>query len=410
MCRLMKPSQSYSKQRRELLRYSLFSPLAAIATTAIPGCSNGGANPPSDILRPPDTRSFGPLLQPDSNGVRLPAGYTSRIVARTRREPKPGCGYAWHDSPDGGATFATADGGWVYVSNSEVSDGLGGAGALMFDKDGELLTAYSILSGTTRNCAGGTTPWGTWLSCEEFLGGRVWECDPFGVGVPLERPALGTMRHEAAAVDPATGTVYMTEDLPDGRFYRFTPADPGATSTSILEMGRLQVAEILGTTEGEVRWHDIPDPGAESIPLRYQVPVSTAFDGGEGAWYDSSRIYFTTKGDNRVWQLDLFLNAVSIIYDASDHAVPVLRGVDNITISPRGDILVAEDGDDMQIVALTVNGGVEPLVQLVGHDQSEITGPAFDPSATRLYFSSQRGMTGMGSDGFTFEVSGPFPV
>jgi hypothetical protein len=131
----MKPSQSYSKQRRELLRYSLFSPLTAIATTAIPGCSNGGANPPSDILRPPDTRSFGPLLQPDSNGVRLPAGYTSRIVARTRREPKPGCGYAWHDSPDGGATFATADGGWVYVSNSEVSDGLGGAGALMFDKD-----------------------------------------------------------------------------------------------------------------------------------------------------------------------------------------------------------------------------------------------------------------------------------
>ena len=111
-----------------------------------------------------------------------------------------------------------------------------------------------------------------------------------------------------------------------------------------------------------------------------------------------------------MWQLDLFLNTLSVIYDASDYAAPVLRGVDNITVSPRGDILVAEDGDDMQIVALTVQGTVEPLVQLVGHDQSEITGPAFDPSGTRLYFSSQDGMSGMGSDGFTFEVSGPFPV
>jgi len=220
---------------------------------------------------------------------------------------------------------------------------------------------------------------------------------------------LGTMRHEAAVVDPATSIVYMTEDLPDGRLYRFIPANPGVESTSILGMGRLEVAEILGTTEGEVRWHDIPDPFAESVPVRYQVPASTPFDGGEGVWYDSDRVYFTTKGDNRVWQLDLFLNTVSVIYDASDYATPVLRGVDNITVSPRGDILVAEDGDDMQIVALTVHGGVEPLVQLVGHDQSEITGPAFDPSATRLYFSSQRGMTGMGSDGFTFEVSGPFP-
>jgi secreted PhoX family phosphatase len=396
-------------RRRELLRYSLFSPLAAVAINSIHGCSRGGTNTPPGVEPPPQTLSFGPLQEPDSNGVRLPAGYSSRIVARTRQEPKPGCGYPWHDSPDGGATYASADGGWVYVSNSEVNNGLGGAGALRFDQDGELLTAYSILSSTTRNCAGGTTPWGTWLSCEEHLQGRVWECDPFGTDAPLERPALGTMRHEAAVVDPATSTVYMTEDLPDGRLYRFIPADPGAISSSILAMGRLEVAEVLGATEGEVRWHEIPDPDAGSAPLRYQVPVSTPFDGGEGAWYDSDRVYFTTKGDNRVWQIDLFLNIVSVIYDASDYAAPVLRGVDNITVSPRGDILVAEDGDDMQIVALTVHGSVEPLIQLVGHDQSEITGPAFDPSATRLYFSSQRGMSGLGSDGFTFEVSGPFP-
>jgi secreted PhoX family phosphatase len=401
--------QRPSKRRRELLRYSLFSPLAAIAGTSLYGCSSGGANAPSGADRPPETQSFGPLQQPDANGVRLPVGFSSRIVARSRQEPVPGSGYPWHDSPDGGATYATADGGWIYVSNSEVANGLGGAGVLRFDTAGEPLTAYSILSGTTLNCAGGTTPWGTWLSCEEHLQGRVWECDPFGIDAPIERAALGTMRHEAAVVDPATGAVYMTEDLTDGRLYRFMPADSGVMSASILAMGQLEVAEVLGAAEGEVRWHAIPDPDAASVPLRYQVSVSTPFDGGEGLWYDADRVYFTTKGDNRVWQLDLFLNTVSVIYDASDYAAPVLRGVDNITVSPRGDILVAEDRDDMQIVALTVHGSVEPLVQLVGHDQSEITGPAFDPSATRLYFSSQRGMSGMGSDGFTFEVSGPFP-
>ena len=89
---------------------------------------------------------------------------------------------------------------------------------------------------------------------------------------------------------------------------------------------------------------------------------------------------------------------------------PILKGIDNLTVSPRGDILVAEDGDDMQLVALTPNGDVEPVLQVIGHDNSEITGPAFDPSGTRLYFSSQRGTTGLGQDGVTFEVQGPFPT
>ena len=91
-------------------------------------------------------------------------------------------------------------------------------------------------------------------------------------------------------------------------------------------------------------------------------------------------------------------------------AQPVLRGVDNITVSPRGDVLVAEDGDDMQLVAITTTGDIEPVLQIVGHDRSEITGPAFDPSGTRLYFSSQRGSTNTDDDGVTYELSGPFPT
>jgi secreted PhoX family phosphatase len=88
-------------------------------------------------------------------------------------------------------------------------------------------------------------------------------------------------------------------------------------------------------------------------------------------------------------------------------AEPVLSGVDNVTVSGPGTVYVAEDGGDMQLVAITADR-VFPVLQVVGHEQSEITGPAFDPSGTRLYFSSQRGASGSVYSGVTYEVSGPF--
>jgi secreted PhoX family phosphatase len=115
-----------------------------------------------------------------------------------------------------------------------------------------------------------------------------------------------------------------------------------------------------------------------------------------------------TTGDNRVWAYDARNDEITVIYDDDFFQDPILMKVDNLTVSPRGDIFVAEDGDNMQLVALTANGDVKPFLQVVGHDKSEITGPAFDPSGTRLYFSSQRGATGLGRDGVTFEVQGPF--
>ena len=142
------------------------------------------------------------LLPPDANGVRLLPGFTSRVVARSGEPPTPGGAYPWHPSPDGGAVFKVADRGWVYVSNSEIPNGGGGVGALRFDADGAVVEAYPILRDTTLNCAGGATPWNTWLSCEEFPLGRVWECDPFGKQPAVARPALGVFAHEAAAVDP----------------------------------------------------------------------------------------------------------------------------------------------------------------------------------------------------------------
>jgi hypothetical protein len=158
-----------------------------------------------------------------------------------------------------------------------------------------------------------------------------------------------------------------------------------------------------------VRWVDVPDPLAEGpTPTRLQVAEATVFRGGEGIWWHAGFVYLATKGDDRVWAFDTRSGRIVVIYHRADHDPddPPLRGVDNLTVTCCGDVLVAEDGGDMRIVAILPSGELKPLVQLVGQDGSEITGPAFDPSGTRLYFSSQRaeGLT----RGITYEITGPF--
>ncbi|MBB5017753.1 secreted PhoX family phosphatase [Chitinivorax tropicus] len=393
--------------RRQWLRTSLLASgllalggKAALANNlfAVP------ANPRGDEGLKPimATGRLGPLQPPNSDGIRLPAGFTSRVVARSGSRVA-GSGYIWHLEPDGGATFATHDGGWIYVSNAEVKDNKGGVGAIRFDRRGNIISAYSICTNTTRNCAGGPTPWGTWLTCEETDRGRVIECDPYGTRAPIVRNALGWFDHEAVAVDTRTGYLYLTEDKTDGRLYRFRPATPGN-----LTNGTLEVAKRIGNAAPyQLEWLPVPqpNPGGNDIRTRRQVPASSAFNGGEGIWFHNGVIYFTTKGDNRVWALTTGSNKLDIIYDEATAPNPILTGVDNVVVSRRGDVLVAEDGGDMQIVVIAPDRRVAPLLQVVNQDSSEITGPAFSPDGTRLYFSSQEATP---AGGITYEISGPF--
>ena len=374
---------------------------------------------------------YGPLRQPDTNGLRLPEGFTSRVVAQSG-QPVPGTAYPWHIFPDGGATYETKDGGWILVSNSESptpvdlpippvgEPGDGGASAIRFDADGSIADAYRILSDTSSNCAGGPTPWGTWLSCEEIEDGLVWECDPAGKREAVSHPALGVFKHEAACIDSRTGFAYLSEDEGDSGFYRFRPKRP-----EDLSEGRLEIARV--GERGKVEWAPVPDPTSVAGPLRMQVEGATEFKRGEGIWFDSGTVYLTTTSDSRIWAYNTRSERIRVLYDPEKIKNPPLTDVDNITVAKRsGDIYVCEDNGgedafDIGIVTPQVdrtNGGrprapkVARFAKMTGPQHgdpsteavSEVAGVCFNPAGDRLYFSSQRGFV----TGITYEVSGPF--
>ncbi|EPX60316.1 hypothetical protein D187_001803 [Cystobacter fuscus DSM 2262] len=380
-----------SVNRRHFLRWSMFGGGALALGPAF--WRRAYASPAE-----PGPSPYGPLSDtPDGNGLLLPAGFSSRLIARTG-DPVPGTSYPWHLNPDGGACFATPEGGWVYTSNSEFIPG--GASAIRFNGNGDIVDAYRILSNTLANCSGGPTPWGTWLSCEEFEGGRVFECDPLQPSQGVSRPALGTFTHEAVAVDPDGHRLYLTEDRTNGRFYRFTPSSWPSLSGGILEAARFRSNPLTG---GPVSWVRV----SALLPAALQPTafLTTAFNGGEGCWYDSGTVYFTTKGDNRVWAYTVANSRLEVLYDDDLYPDSPLSGVDNVVVSRSGDLYVVEDGGDLQLGLITPERVVSLFLQVLGQGGSELTGPAFSPDGQRLYFSSQRGNNGLG---LTYEVTGPF--
>ena len=263
----------------------------------------------------------------------------------------------------------------------------GGTTTLTFDLEaGRWLNSRVSLAGTYKNCSGGPTPWGSWLTCEETLAdpsshavarrhGYVFEVPADGIGDPKPLTALGRFKHEAAAVDPATGIVYLTEDERRAGLYRFVPERAGAGAASLRGPGRLQMLAIEGRSNYTGRWRvggtlptawvDIDDPravGGASVFEQGSRRGGMRFKRLEGCWLDDGRLYFvsTTGGaadKGQIWELAVATDRLTLLYESPGRET--LDMPDNLVSMPGGGLLLCEDGGSpTRLRLLTATGEV----------------------------------------------------
>jgi secreted PhoX family phosphatase len=218
---------------------------------------------------------------------------------------------------------------------------------------------------------------------------------------------MGAFKHEAAAVDPLGKHVYMTEDLIDGGFYRFAPDRWPDLSSGVLEIARI-------ARDGTVRWLKVPDPSAGHTATRDQLSESSVLKRAEGIWNDQGTVYIATTADHRVHAYDIRRQRIKVIYDGLASASAPLLRVDAVTANRAGEVFVCEDiaTTDKDIGMIDRRRRVSRFLTATGprHAGSEMTGVTFDPSGSRMYFSSQRalGSSGEPGPGEIYEVAGPF--
>lgn len=419
-----------------------FDLLATRTATAAPG-SGAGYGP----LHPTRDLTTGlELLKLPRGFEYMTFGWTGDFMSDGLRTPS---------NHDGMAAFRAADGVHL-VRNHEKGNGTpflpptdsatydptasGGTTTLVFDPDaGRLVESYASLSGTIRNCAGGPTPWDSWLTCEEttqisgngMRHGYVFDVPSSGKGEAVPLTAMGRFSHEAVALDPATGVVYLTEDAGSSAFYRFTPDRPGD-----LTRGRLEAMKLEGTgttadwTTGRsahvAEWVLIeePDPGAGEPSTWNQASTQGAarIVRGEGAWFDNGVVYVVSTsggpaGQGQVFAYDPVADVFRAVF-VSPHA-DVVNAPDNLCVSPRGGLVLCEDGGGTQymhgltpqgeVFRFAENAVVIPAGGVSGkqtapgdYTGSEWCGAVFEPTNGNWLFANIQ------SPGFTAAITGPW--
>lgn len=439
-----------SLNRREMLGRSAVTGFALLGSTQMLAGTSAAA------AAPPRAAGFGDLL-PDPEGILdLPRGFRYRVVSRAgqRLTNNPG---VVPGAQDGMAAFAAPRNHVRLVNNHEQEDAAdypavagreftydpgaqGGTTTIELDAANNIRSEYVSLAGTVRNCNGGMTPWQTWLSCEEtevraggsytMDHGYVFEVDPSNPASnrdPVPLAAMGRFSHESVAVDPASGICYQTEDdtAPNGLFYRFTPHNqPGGLHTlrdgGVLHAMRAEGLDDLSAAReaGEryrVRWVEVPDPAAARTSVRQQFSDSevTRSRKLEGMWWGDGGAYFVASyarlndgsaapHDGQVWfynpaddTITLTLR-MAVTPDKHD-----LDGPDNITVSPYGGVVVAEDGAGLQHLYGINTDNSTYLIARNRISDSEFTGPTFSPDGHTLFACIQE-------PGLVLAITGPW--
>jgi uncharacterized protein len=431
------------------------APLSAFGERASRGVVPLRAIDGYGALRPAADGTTGlPLLQ-------VPDGF--RYVSFGWRGDRLDDGRLTPGAHDGMAAFAAPGGRVRLVRNHEIDGDVGAFGrAPMYDPpagggtttlefdpaSGAFGKAWASLCGTARNCAGGPTPWGSWLTCEETLAeprpgnqfgqphGYVFEVPSDGSASAAPLKGLGRFVHEAVAIDPATGIVYLTEDHYAAGFYRFVPTRPGVLATG----GRLEMLAVAGrprydTRKGQrsgttlpVQWVPIADPDrahrdarqgdAEGVSSQGRAQGAAIFSRLEGAWSGGGSIVFdATSGGNassgQIWEYVPSASQLRLLFESP--GPHTLNMPDNLTVSPRAGLAICEDGsgDPQRIHGMTRDGRLFPFVRnntvLKGERHgyrgdfrgAEFTGVNFSPDGRWMFFNIQ-------TPGITFALTGPW--
>lgn len=450
---------------------------ASLVSLGFVGLNNYAANAAMGLLNISATGvGFGPLSHRDGDILSLPKGFSSRIISRKGELMKDGL---WVPGMfDGMGAFSSKTGKTILIRNHENSPGADLLGP--FGKDNELIhkinknkiydfgmgedtcvggtttvvynektqkveAQYLSLIGTVRNCAGGITPWQSWITCEESslkIGDNIEKdhgynfeipaTEKVGMIDPVPIKAMGRFTHEAVAVQPKTGIVYQTEDEGNSLFYRYLPNTYGKLHNG----GKLQCLVIKEWKSADTRnypdlttnqfpekksfaveWIDLADVEAPDSDLRLRgfKMGAARFSRGEGIWYGKNELFFacTDGGKDRKGQIFKYTPSefegqdrekdapatLELFLEPND--VETFQSCDNLTIAPWGDVIICEDKKDPRVIGITPEGKTYVIAKNIGFRNSEFAGPVFSPSGNTLFINIQ-------TPGVTLAITGPW--